>query len=528
MKKPIDHSEPTVLWAILAKDGERVLKLYLECLLSQDFPLSKIFLYIRTNDNNDSTSEILKKFLTDHGKKFLGHYYDDTSLNPEIRKYGIHEWNFLRLKIMAQIRQESLDYAREGNFDFYFVSDVDNFIIPPTLKSLISLNISVVAPLLKMVIPATPTKYENIYYSTFHEKIDPERGEFIMTNRLKQIATGEAKGLFEVDLIHCTYLLRRDVFEKVDYLFQDDNYEYRNFALSLRESSIPQFIDATRYYGCLTLSEAVHDCRSSLLEIIQNSPAEKEILKPYHSNHDLRMIGLTIEKNVMRRAEFESRHLGLRYEWFYGLDAAQLDRGKLIDDGLLTPQCDWDSATIANAIGHRELWKECIRTDQNIVIFEDDARFVRDFYPALSSLYTQIPQDFELLMLGFNWDSFVFIDLFESPSGTIKIIFSQEKLQRDLDFIQHNMFSPKAHRLRALFGLPAYLISPKGAFKLLNSVFPLEDRLVSPKNVPWRLSSKTIDALLNEFYERSKSFVSIPPIVYVSNDVASSTRLGQK
>jgi GR25 family glycosyltransferase involved in LPS biosynthesis len=521
VKEQLDHSEPRVLWAILAKDGERVLNLYLECLLSQDFPLSQIFLYVRTNDNNDNTSEMLRGFLADHGKKFLGHYFDDSSVNSEIRKYEIHEWNFLRLKIMGQLRQESLDYAREGNFDFYFVSDVDNFIIPTTLKSLISLNISAVAPLLKMVIPEAPTKSENIYYSTFHDKIDSKRGGFIMTNRLRQIATGEAKGIFEVDLVHCTYLLRRDVFEKVNYLFQDDNYEYRNFALSLKESLIPQFVDATRYYGCLTLSEAI-DASSHLLSVIIESQEigldRNETVAPLVPE----IVVITIPASVKRQETFRVRHPFLNYSWFMGTTGSEIDQSSLVDIGLIDATCTWKKTSIANALSHRALWERAVLENICLVILEDDACLVRDFSSLLASLLKETGE-FDFISLGYNWDAFLFMEMYPDESGVVKVEFNQSKLINDFDQISNNYYTPRLFRLRSAFGNCAYVISPKGAKLLLNAIYPLSEHVVAPAGTQWSRRAKSKDTLMNLVYRDSRSFVSLPPLAFVKNEHSDST-----
>ena len=262
IKKPI-----TVLWAILVKDGSKVLDLFFECLLVQDFPLKQVYLYVRTNDNNDNTSEKLKHFLETYGDLFGGYIYDDSSVNYEVKKYSIHEWNPTRFKLMAEIRQASLNYAKEQKHDFYFTSDVDNFLLPSTLSSLVQLNVTAVAPLLKMVVPPNPRASENCFYSTFHHKIAKSNGQFVDSRFGRRIATQDIQGIFEVDLIHCTYLLRQDVFSDVNYSLQDGNWEYRNFALSLQKNGIPQYVDAREVYGCLTLSESVDLARKIMTEL---------------------------------------------------------------------------------------------------------------------------------------------------------------------------------------------------------------------------------------------------------------------
>jgi hypothetical protein len=257
----------TVLWAILVKDGSKVLDLFLECLVGQDFPPKQVFLYIRTNDNSDDTREKLQRFLESYGHHFKGYIYDDSDVNCELKRYSIHEWNRTRYTVMAEIRQASLNYAKEKKYDFYFTSDVDNFLLPFTLSSLVQLNTTAVAPLLNMVVPPNPKAAENCFYSTFHHKIEKSNGQFILSTIGRQIAIQDIKGIFEVDLIHCTYLLRQDIFGAVNYSLQTGNWEYRNFALSLLKNKIPQFVDARKVYGCFTLSERVDLARNHLIQL---------------------------------------------------------------------------------------------------------------------------------------------------------------------------------------------------------------------------------------------------------------------
>ena len=46
--------QPRVLLAILAKQMEKVLPLYLYCIESLDYPKANIILYVRTNNNSGS------------------------------------------------------------------------------------------------------------------------------------------------------------------------------------------------------------------------------------------------------------------------------------------------------------------------------------------------------------------------------------------------------------------------------------------------------------------------------------------
>lgn len=61
---------PRVLIAILAKQKEPALPLYLQCIEELDYPKSSIVLYIRTNNNRDRTETILRDWVGRVGKRY--------------------------------------------------------------------------------------------------------------------------------------------------------------------------------------------------------------------------------------------------------------------------------------------------------------------------------------------------------------------------------------------------------------------------------------------------------------------------
>ena len=148
--------------AILAKDKAHTLPLYLRCIEHQTWPKAKTYLYIRTNNNNDNTAEILKAWLARVGDLYAEIYFDDTDLQEQVQKFGQHEWNGMRFKVLGKIRQDSIVWAYVQN-SHYFVVDCDNFIHPNTLESLMKLKLPIVAPFMVR---------QGSYYSNFHAAID--------------------------------------------------------------------------------------------------------------------------------------------------------------------------------------------------------------------------------------------------------------------------------------------------------------------------------------------------------------------
>jgi hypothetical protein len=68
-------------------------------------------------------------------------------------------------------------------------------------------------------------------------------------------------GIHEVDLVHCTYLINKNVFEQVKYSDSSQDYEYVIFSRNLRKNNIKQFLDTRKIYGCLTLTENGKVCK---------------------------------------------------------------------------------------------------------------------------------------------------------------------------------------------------------------------------------------------------------------------------
>jgi hypothetical protein len=267
---------PTVLIHILAKDKAKILPYWLEQNLDNlDYPRDKVFLYFRTNNNNDDTASILHQWIDDqpvraaNGYESDEHLYnwrdisiEDTDLDLPLQDYGVHEWNPTRFKALAQLRQEGINEAIHLGADFYYTCDVDNFVLPKTLKSLVKHNQPVVAPLIRYALG----KQEHESYANYHNIATPN-GYFQDNPAYYQILNGHVRGLIQCDVVHCTYLIRKDVLPKVSYSDSTDDYEYVIFSRRLREQAIPQYLDNTSLYGFLTLDEDVTACQSAMAKL---------------------------------------------------------------------------------------------------------------------------------------------------------------------------------------------------------------------------------------------------------------------
>lgn len=250
--------------AILAKEKAHTLPLYLNLIESQTYPASKIKLYIRTNNNRDNTAVLLEEWIERVRDRYSEIHFDPSDVEEPVHEFEPHEWNSLRFKALARIRQESVEWAKKRK-THYFVVDCDNFIIPETLEALLDTGLPVVGPLLRNGDdPAS-------CYSNYHFITD-ENGYYKHSPLYFEILNRTIKGLIEVEVIHCTYLIRNNVLDFVNYDDGSGRYEYVIFSDTLRKSGIPQYIDNRRNYGKLTFSDTEAEFKSKNIQTDNLSP----------------------------------------------------------------------------------------------------------------------------------------------------------------------------------------------------------------------------------------------------------------
>jgi hypothetical protein len=241
-------SEPIVFVAILAKQKEEMLPAWLESLSQWDYPKDRMILYVRSNNNTDNTKQILKNWVAANGMWYRHVVEDYKDIEAPVQEYGVHEWNPVRFKALGEIRERSIEGAWHAEADFYWVVDVDNFVKPHTLRTMVGHNLPVVAPMLGSADPEQPA------YSNYH-LLANVRGYFLDDMRYYQVLKREITGLIVCDVVHCTYLIRKDIYEKILYVDGTDDYEYVIFSRNLRNLGIPQYLDNQEIYGYLSTRE---------------------------------------------------------------------------------------------------------------------------------------------------------------------------------------------------------------------------------------------------------------------------------
>jgi len=231
----------TVLLAILARNKAHMLGRYLKCINNLDYNKELITVYIKTDNNIDETEAILKEWIDKYGNLYKRVIFDNVPTSDTIQT-GPHDWHPRRFKVLGTIRNDSLKKTQEYNCDYYFVVDCDNFIAPCTLSDLVKKNKPIIAPLLRSI-PEVGDMYANYFFKCddagFYQH-HPNCG--LITNR-------EVVGTFKVDVVHCTYLVRADCIDKLNYQDQTDAYEFIIFSRWARNNGVDQFICNEKEYG---------------------------------------------------------------------------------------------------------------------------------------------------------------------------------------------------------------------------------------------------------------------------------------
>lgn len=243
------HAIDYVTIAILAKDKAHTLPLYLSCIENQTWPKEKTYLYIRTNNNNDETAKVLHEWVKKVKQSYADIYFDDSDVSDQVQVYKQHEWNAVRFKVLGKIRQESVNWAK-AHHSHYFVVDCDNFIQPHTLEKLVSTQLPIVAPLLKVAEPSL--------YSNYHAAID-QNGYYAHSPFYQPILNLQVRGLIEMPVVHCTYFIRYDILDQIVYDDNSSRYEYVIFSDHARKKNIPQYLDNREVYGRITFAEKKED-----------------------------------------------------------------------------------------------------------------------------------------------------------------------------------------------------------------------------------------------------------------------------
>jgi len=248
---------PSVFISILVRNKEHTLPYFLSLLENQTYPKSRIILYLRSDNNEDKTLEVLETWLAKIGPK---HEYHDIikdlrecenaecNLEGESSPVG---WSDTRFEYIMSLKQKSLEIARFSLADFYFSVDADVFLTNErTLEELVSKDLLISAPLLNSI-----GLYSN-FWGGMSDSFYYER-----TEDYRKILDFKMVGCFEVPMVHTCLLVNLQHTESDLLTFLPENIpsypgprdDIIVFALSASLRDIPLHICNDHRYGAVML-----------------------------------------------------------------------------------------------------------------------------------------------------------------------------------------------------------------------------------------------------------------------------------
>ena len=204
-----------------------------------------------------------------------------------------------------------------------------------------------------------------------------------------------------------------------------------------------------------------------------------------------------------------------------GIDGDSLDVGRLLEQGFIhVSALDWPRGQLGCSLSHLRCLLHCLSTNRPLLVFEDDAIASHQWQDELIPLLADAPADWDLLLLGCNLDSCLQLEWAENI--TITGLF-QPKFPSSSQ-LQQALAAPGSRRwfgLRKAFGLAGYVVSPKGAARILEFALPLRTLPIHAPELP-EISCFSLDGQLNALYPELSAWACMPPLVIGANHKPSS------
>ncbi|XP_065200930.1 glycosyltransferase 25 family member [Planococcus citri] len=506
---------PAVFVAILVRNKAHSLPYFLSLFSKLEYPKNRISLWIRSDHNEDNSATIVQEWV----KAVISDYHSvDLEVGSASKRFrdedGIAHWSDLRYKHIIELREKSLNLAREKWADYIWLLDCDSFITnPSTLKNLIGHGKTIVAPML-----STDSMYSNFWCgmtSSFYYK---------RTEDYEKILNRDKIGCFEVPMIHSAVLVDLRV-SRTDTLTYSPskitNYDGPKddiiaFAIAANRSGIPLFICNDLNYGYTTVpleeNQSFANERDNLLNLklfisVDESPLpvqnvlSKFVTLPVRSKFgfdEIFVINLKRRKERRERMLYGMRELGIDFSFVEAVDGKTLDEAQLKEMGVSLMK-DYEDpyhkrpmkkGEIGCFLSHYKLWKKMIAENyEQILILEDDVRFEKHFLSKFKNLLD------ELRGPGLRWDLAYLGRKIMNPKNESLVSENSNLVYPDYTY-----------------WTLGYIISKQGALKLLDTN-PLKKLLPVDEFLPIMFDKHPRDDWKNNFPIRNLIAVSVNPLI---------------
>lgn len=182
----------------------------------------------------------------------------------------------------------------------------------------------------------------------------------------------------------------------------------------------------------------------------------------------------------------------------------------------------YSAGAFGAALSHEALWLRTVASDAPITVCEDDAVLHADFAAESAKVLAFLGEDWEFVLWGWNFDAPLVAELHPLLCPTV-MSFDQASLRLNWAGYVRAAVMPTVLRLRSVFGIPCYSISPRGARKFLSRCFPLKSFDWTIPFLNRRVANYGIDVAMCPAYQDTASFACFPPLAVTENDQTTST-----
>ena len=230
---------------------------------------------------------------------------------------------------------------------------------------------------------------------------------------------------------------------------------------------------------------------------------------------------ITMDTEGARFKAFKVNNSHLKYDIFMGLSGKNLTREDRIAAGFVTPELatngEVTNSRLGVALSHFCLWQEVLKTGSGLLIMEDDVMTHPEIWAQLESVPDRDQKDIVLFTCNMNAPMTLL-----SPEGvTCATLFDPKDPHPD--WIKSTLVKTDPRHIRycrllRAFGLCCYYISPKGAKRLTESLFPLRAEGVFVPLISDLVMQCGLDRRLNALYDELDAFISIPFLAYTPHE----------
>jgi GR25 family glycosyltransferase involved in LPS biosynthesis len=234
---------------------------------------------------------------------------------------------------------------------------------------------------------------------------------------------------------------------------------------------------------------------------------------------------INLQRRLDRRERFFATNEqidGVEFRVVTAVDAECLDVDKVREMGLLADDTQYRAGHLACALSHRSLHIRCLTENLPILICEDDAVFRHDFATRWRELLTTLPAHWDIVLLGYNFDSTLGLELIPGVEQWHGVFDDRPIAEPEIQRFQQARQPVLLAKLIHAFGTLAYALSPRGAAKILRDCFPLSRDVITVPGLHRSFPSYSLDCLMNRRYAEWNAYAVFPPLAISPNDKASS------